>query len=328
MTITKQDNGKYLVDVRPAGRAGKRIRKLLPTKAEALAFERWTLATQHDREWLEKPADRRLVSDLVDLWLSTHGNTLADGKQRHKKMLTTCANLGNPRADQLTPALFAEYRAQRRAAGITANTLNHEAQYLSIVFNKLIELGLFHSKNPLAGLKLLKIPQATQGFLSREQINGVLEQLTGDNLLTARLCLMTGARWSEAAKLPRRQLQADRVHFTKTKTGKNRTIQISPEFAEQLHNRETESPLLFPDVDYCAVRAAIKRAAPNLPKGQATHVFRHSFASHFMANGGNILILQQILGHRRIQQTMVYAHFAPDHLIDAVTLNPLVNARI
>lgn len=40
-------------------------------------------------------------------------------------------------------------------------------------------------------------------------------------------------------------------------------------------------------------------------------------------NGGNIIALQRILGHATIQQTMAYAHFAPDYLQDAVALNPL-----
>jgi site-specific recombinase XerD len=42
-----------------------------------------------------------------------------------------------------------------------------------------------------------------------------------------------------------------------------------------------------------------------------------------MINGGSIITLQRILGHANIQQTMVYAHFAPDYLQDAVMLNPL-----
>ncbi|HHW0111911.1 TPA: tyrosine-type recombinase/integrase, partial [Escherichia coli] len=49
----------------------------------------------------------------------------------------------------------------------------------------------------------------------------------------------------------------------------------------------------------------------------------HTFASHFMMNGGNIIALQQILGHASIQQTMAYAHLAPDYLQNAVALNPL-----
>ena len=41
-----------------------------------------------------------------------------------------------------------------------------------------------------------------------------------------------------------------------------------------------------------------------------------------MMNGGNILVLKEILGHTSIQMTMRYAHFAPDHLDAAVQLNP------
>ncbi|QBJ08206.1 integrase [Rahnella aquatilis] len=41
---------------------------------------------------------------------------------------------------------------------------------------------------------------------------------------------------------------------------------------------------------------------------------------------GNIIVLQRILGHSDnsdIRITMLYAHFAPDHLEDAIHLNPL-----
>ncbi|KIQ76764.1 hypothetical protein RW26_22315 [Aeromonas sp. L_1B5_3] len=67
----------------------------------------------------------------------------------------------------------------------------------------------------------------------------------------------------------------------------------------------------------------VERAGLELPPGQNTHVLRHTFASHFMMNGGNILVLQKILGHSTIAMTMRYAHLAPDHLEDAVRLNPL-----
>lgn len=40
-------------------------------------------------------------------------------------------------------------------------------------------------------------------------------------------------------------------------------------------------------------------------------------------NGGNILVVQRVLGHTGIKMTMHYAHFAPAHLEDAVKLNPL-----
>jgi hypothetical protein len=42
-----------------------------------------------------------------------------------------------------------------------------------------------------------------------------------------------------------------------------------------------------------------------------------------MMAGGNILALQRILGHQSLAMTMRYAHLAPEHLEEAVRLNPL-----
>lgn len=44
------------------------------------------------------------------------------------------------------------------------------------------------------------------------------------------------------------------------------------------------------------------------------HTLRHTFASHFIMQGGNILTLQKILGHADLRITMLYAHLAPDFL--------------
>lgn len=59
-----------------------------------------------------------------------------------------------------------------------------------------------------------------------------------------------------------------------------------------------------------------------LPPGQKTHVLHHTLASHSMMSGGNILTLQRVLGHALLNLTMRYAHLAPDHLLDVLTLGP------
>ena len=38
-----------------------------------------------------------------------------------------------------------------------------------------------------------------------------------------------------------------------------------------------------------------------------------------MMNGGNILVLQRILGHSDIKITMKYSHFAPEYLDDVLS---------
>lgn len=74
---------------------------------------------------------------------------------------------------------------------------------------------------------------------------------------------------------------------------------------------------------YGAFREAVDKSGLTLPRGQLTHVLRHTFASHFIMNGGNILVLQKILGHSSLTMTMRYAHLAPEHLQEAKALNPL-----
>jgi len=53
---------------------------------------------------------------------------------------------------------------------------------------------------------------------------------------------------------------------------------------------------------YGAFRTALERTDIELPAGQLSHVLRHTFASHFMMNGGNILVLQRVLGHTDIKK--------------------------
>lgn len=72
-----------------------------------------------------------------------------------------------------------------------------------------------------------------------------------------------------------------------------------------------------------AFRKAIARSNIELPRGQMTHVLRHTFASHYVIGGGNIVKLRDTLGHSEITTTMRYAHLAPDHLEEALELNPL-----
>jgi site-specific recombinase XerD len=78
---------------------------------------------------------------------------------------------------------------------------------------------------------------------------------------------------------------------------------------------------------WAAFREGIERAQIELPLGQMTHVLRHTFASHFMMAGGNILALQRILGHQSLTMTIRYSHLAPDHLKEAREFNPLTLCR-
>jgi site-specific recombinase XerD len=57
-----------------------------------------------------------------------------------------------------------------------------------------------------------------------------------------------------------------------------------------------------------------------VPTQYRFHDIRHTFASHFMMNGGNIYDLQKILGHTSLDMTQRYAHLAPEHLVLAANI--------
>ena len=167
----------------------------------------------------------------------------------------------------------------------------------------------------------LKSPSYTKSVSWQHYLLGECKRHDHPDLETVvRICLATGARWSEAESLKKSQLAKYKITYTNTKGKKNRTVPISKELYESLP--DDKKGRLLSDC-YSAFRSALERTGIELPAGQLTHVLRHTFASHFMMNGGNILVLQRVLGHTDIKMTMRYAHFAPDHLEDAVRLNPL-----
>lgn len=333
MAVRKIDSGEWLCDVRPNGVQGKRIRKKFATKGEALAYEKYIASEFEDKPWLGEKQDNRRLADLIDQWHDLYGRTLTDTERMMSKLKAICAGMGNPIAANITAADFSEYREGRlkgvipdingRCMPIRPQTVNHEQRNLSAVFGTLKKLGHWSQPNPLSGIPTFKVNEKMVSFLYPNEILELLNLLTESSsssvLLVAKICLATGARWSEAEGLEGSQITPFRITYRNTKNKKVRSIPISKELYDLIPKKRGK---LFTPCRKTFERI-VDKSNIELPEGQCTHVLRHTFASHFMMNGGNILVLKEILGHSDIKMTMVYAHFAPTHLEDALTKNPL-----
>jgi site-specific recombinase XerD len=55
-----------------------------------------------------------------------------------------------------------------------------------------------------------------------------------------------------------------------------------------------------------AIKAAVARVG--IVKRVSSHTLRHSFATHGLQGGADIRTLQELLGHKSVETTMIYTH--------------------
>lgn len=324
MAIEQLPDGRWKVDVEPI--KGKRFRKMLKTKAEAQRFEaKCRTECIQPRDWNPKPKDNRRLSEVIQRWYDLHGHAITSGQRRTNALKLMAKRLGDPIARKLTGTAVVDLRRLELASGAKPKSINNRLSYLKTVFNELYRLGDIDYSSPLAKLKPLKFQEAQLTYLTVNQIKQLLDVLDGSRSksvrLVAELCLATGARWSEAEGLRPELVRNDTVTFVNTKSKRVRTVPITPDLAKRLA-AHFEANSRFTSC-LRAFRVALKASGIKLPRGQASHVLRHTFASHFVMNGGGILALKEILGHSSLAMTMRYAHLSPSHLRDAVRFNPL-----
>lgn len=306
----------------------KRVRKLFADKIDAEIFERQYLNESKTNASLNH--DPRTLSELVNYWYKYHGINLADGLRRKKVLLDIANTLGNPVASSITPEIFVNFRFKKLQGGLTKKTINNHHGYLNALFNKLHKLKIIDYKSPIESVEFIKIQESQLSYLAAHQISEILEAIASgahnqSTLPVARLCLLTGARWGEAENLQKKHLHNCRVTYENTKGYKTRTVPMDPsEYKKLWALCEFKNPndRIFTNC-IGSFRRSMNRTDINPPAGQCTHILRHTFASHFVMNGGGILTLQKILGHVDIRTTLRYAHLSPDHLADAINLNPI-----
>lgn len=310
--ITKTDIGKWLVDIRADGRGSNRVRKTFDTQREAKEFEFWFKSQQTASVW-EKQKDNRTLGDAIKTWWEQVGAMQKSGADKHARLKRICVTLGNPKLKNINNSMLYEFRAAR-VADVSSETANKEIVYINSV--------LRHIGVTPAIIKKLKVRQEEMHFLSNSEIKDLLFEIRTRSeaaYVLCRACIETGSRWGEGSAIALSQVKDGYLVLPSkhTKNNKPRYIPISKKLAELI---KTNIP--FPDCRSTFHRS-IDACNINLPVGQATHVMRHTFASHFMMNGGNIITLQRVLDHGDLKTTMRYAHLSANHLEDVLKFKPV-----
>jgi integrase len=193
-------------------------------------------------------------------------------------------------------------------------------------------------KNPIKGYAELREPPRTIKFWNKEDAAKFLEHTKNDSLYSLYVtALNTGMRLGEALGLCWDKIDFENNHIVvsrclgrsglrdTTKTHEARYIPMNKNLRvlfESLYKNRISDKYIFckpsgDHLDYNHVTLrSFKRSQVEcgITKIIRFHDLRHTFASHFMMNGGNIYTLQKLLGHKDIQTTMIYAHLDKDFL--------------
>lgn len=229
-----------------------------------------------------------------------------------------------------------ELRAKHNAKGT-----NNIMAVMKSIFKEAHRDG-YLLKNPTEYISKLKEDPQHEKYWTRAEINQFLLSNTHHSMYDFfLLALNTGMRKGELGAL-----QWDKVDFAlnqitvtrtrdkyglkeTTKTNLRRVVpmnSLTRACLLKLFNKRTDSPYVFVREDaspleihhvYRDFTQAYKRA--KIMNKIPFHGLRHTFASQFVMNGGNIFDLQKILGHTDIKMTMRYAHYSNEHLQKAMS---------
>jgi integrase/recombinase XerD len=233
--------------------------------------------------------------------------------------------------NEVTRKHILDYLMGEKARGLSVNSISRRLVAIKVFFTFLQHEGLLDN-NVTEAMDSPKLWKVLPGVLSTREVQRLLDAPTGDDRMALRdralleLMYATGLRVSEAAELKLPDIHFDSGYIRCM--GKGRKVRVIP-FGDVSRGHvdrylsEGRSQFLkgrsVPQVfltyrgtpftrkgiwklikDYARVAGIEKPVSP--------HTLRHSFASHLLANGAPLRVIQEMLGHADIATTQVYTH--------------------
>jgi integrase/recombinase XerC len=205
-------------------------------------------------------------------------------------------------------------------------------------FSKYLRKNGIINKDPLSKISTPKTPKRIVQDIPAADLQNLFAHFPWDETefgMRDRLLLLlfysTGMRLSELIGLKCIDIDLDRMNISVTgKRNKQRVIPIHPEAAEELRPfifgrngylfcLENGKPL-YPVFVYRLVNKYLRLFSDALKT--SPHVLRHSFATHMLNNGAELLAIKEILGHANLAATQVYTKNSFEKLKKIHALHP------
>ncbi|HYS05849.1 MAG TPA: site-specific integrase [Candidatus Dormibacteraeota bacterium] len=219
-------------------------------------------------------------------------------------------------------------KLKRGAGTVSKSTVNREVAFLSRLFTwARDEAGIFAGDNPCRRLRFDEPEPDEDHYLTPEQADKLIAAAAPHAKPILGLMFEVCSRKTETLMLEWSDVDltpgAERVTFKaeSTKSGKARTVPLTPVAIAILRElgrvRFTSHNRVFTHRGRPITRidSAWKTARKNagLPSWVTPHTTRHTGATWFRQNNGDLFRLKDILGHSDIRLTERYAKASPDY---------------
>lgn len=216
---------------------------------------------------------------------------------------------------------FTDLLIERNMSGSTINVYVNALKFL---------ISDILSKRILLRIKYSKIPRTLPVVLSQDEMKRLINSIENEKQrLMIALMYSSGLRLSELVHLKVKDLELERNFgwVRNGKGGKDRLFIIARGLNMNLRRHILDNKLTYDSwlfngrkgrhIHQRTIQEIVKNAAKkaNIEKNIHAHTLRHSFATHLIENGYDLMEIQALLGHSSPKTTMVYVHAASPRMI-------------
>lgn len=206
------------------------------------------------------------------------------------------------------------------------NTVNKYLMCLSGVLTYAVKDLELIPVNPMSNVTQMPKPSGRKRFLSLDEIQSYMAACKEHSkmiYLFVLISITTGARFNEVRTLKTENFnyQNQQVYYLDTKNKESRGVYIEKAIldflSEYLKERDIKNGYIFLNKKKTKL-ASIKETLENIVtdlgfKDFHLHDMRHTTASYIAMNGGSLLDIAEILGHKSLTMARRYSHLTEKH---------------